>query len=110
MPAQTSAHPESPVGSHNIAGCRKWCKGRSSQPHFTRAGGRDDVSLDKLLQSNNINDLSSINVIDTCNINVGNVNMSAMVVVSGGQYQLSLLFNTLEALFNICGFCIVLWF
>ena len=28
----------------------KWRKSRSSQPHFTRAGGQDDVSLDKLPQ------------------------------------------------------------
>ena len=30
----------------------KWRKSRSSQPHFTRAGGQDDVSLDKLPQMN----------------------------------------------------------
>ena len=28
----------------------KWRKSRSSQPHFTRAGGSDDVSLNKLPQ------------------------------------------------------------
>ena len=29
----------------------RWRKGLNSQPHFTRAGGLDDVSLDKLLQT-----------------------------------------------------------
>ena len=39
-------------GSPGSEGSARSGKSRSSQPHFTRAGGLDDVSLDKLFQIN----------------------------------------------------------
>ena len=47
----------------------KWRRSHSSQPHFTRAGGQDDGSLDKLPQINK--DMNTIINMNNNNIGVG---------------------------------------